>query len=303
MTENEFLLQDRLEKIKSMEAQFRLSENAYVSFSGGKDSCVLSMLFDLALPGNKIPRVFFNTGLEYRQIRSFVEQLKTNDGRFSIVKSKENVCDIWRKFGYPMKSKQHSHILHIYQNSGKTISVKKYLQETPGNMKFVCPKKFRHQFTPDFKIKVSDMCCNKMKKKTARDYETECGLTIAITGMRASEGGQRSNLSKCAVFSQNEKLKRFSPLLVVPDSFVEWFVEKFEVELCELYKPPFNFRRTGCIGCPYALDVGKELEVLRKYDNRTFDFAINLWKPIYGEYARLGYRGLDNILGGRNNAY
>lgn len=30
MTENEFLLKDRIAKIKSMEEQFRLTENAYI---------------------------------------------------------------------------------------------------------------------------------------------------------------------------------------------------------------------------------------------------------------------------------
>lgn len=189
MNENEFILNDRISKIKAMDLQHNLSENAYISFSGGKDSCVLSRLFDLALPGNKIPRVFFNTGLEYRQIRSFVEGLEDKDKRFQVVKSKENVSEIWRKFGYPMKSKQHSHILHVYQNSGKTISVKKYLKEMPGNMKVTCPKRFKYQFTDEFKIKVSDMCCNKMKKKTARDYERDSGFSIAITGIRAGEGG------------------------------------------------------------------------------------------------------------------
>ena len=39
-----------------------LENNAYISFSGGKDSTILHYLIDLALPNNKIPRVFINTG-------------------------------------------------------------------------------------------------------------------------------------------------------------------------------------------------------------------------------------------------
>lgn len=83
-------------------------------------------------------------------------------------------------------------------------------------------------------------------------------------------------------------------MLVVPDSWVEWFVDKFGVELCELYAPPFNFQRTGCVCCPYGLDVGKELETLCEHDARSFDFALRLWKPVYDEYAKLGYRGIKN---------
>lgn len=68
MTENEFMLADRIAKIKSMDEQYDLENNSYISFSGGKDSTVLSHLIDEALPNNKIPRVFFNTGIEYNDI-------------------------------------------------------------------------------------------------------------------------------------------------------------------------------------------------------------------------------------------
>lgn len=74
MTENEFLLQDRITKIKSINELYNLNENAYVSFSGGKDSTVLHFLLDEALPGNKIPRVYLNTGIEYKKVVAFVER-------------------------------------------------------------------------------------------------------------------------------------------------------------------------------------------------------------------------------------
>lgn len=74
MTENEFLLADRITKIKSINEQYDLEHNAYISFSGGKDSTVLSRLLDEALPGNHIPRVFINTGIEYKMLVAFVER-------------------------------------------------------------------------------------------------------------------------------------------------------------------------------------------------------------------------------------
>jgi 3'-phosphoadenosine 5'-phosphosulfate sulfotransferase (PAPS reductase)/FAD synthetase len=74
MTENEFLLADRIQKIKSMNELYDLENNAYISFSGGKDSTVLSHLIDEALPNNHIPRVFINTGIEYKLLVAFVER-------------------------------------------------------------------------------------------------------------------------------------------------------------------------------------------------------------------------------------
>ena len=63
MLTNEFILQDRLQKIKQIINQYG-EENFYISFSGGKDSTVLSALVDLALPNNQIPRVFADTGIK-----------------------------------------------------------------------------------------------------------------------------------------------------------------------------------------------------------------------------------------------
>lgn len=74
MTENEFMLSDRITKIKSINDLYDLEHNAYISFSGGKDSTVLSHLVDEALPDNKIPRVYLNTGIEYKDIVTFVER-------------------------------------------------------------------------------------------------------------------------------------------------------------------------------------------------------------------------------------
>lgn len=74
MTENELLLADRIAKIKSINELYDLENNAYISFSGGKDSTVLSHLIDEALPNNRIPRVYFNTGIEYKAIVNFIER-------------------------------------------------------------------------------------------------------------------------------------------------------------------------------------------------------------------------------------
>lgn len=69
-------------------------ENFYISFSGGKDSTVLHHLIDEAIPDNKIHRVFINTGIEYNEIRRFVEKLTENDCRFVIFNSGVNIKEM-----------------------------------------------------------------------------------------------------------------------------------------------------------------------------------------------------------------
>lgn len=65
------------------------------------------------------------------------------------------------KYGYPFKSKEHSLYLSVFQNSGETKTVNKYLNK--GN-RFECPQKLKYQFSEDFKIKISNRCCYKLKK-------------------------------------------------------------------------------------------------------------------------------------------
>lgn len=118
MTENEFLLQDRLNVIRDTINKYG-EENFYLSFSGGKDSTVVHHLLDMALPENKIPRVFSNTGIEYKanvdHVRSFV------DGRFVIIPPSKNIPETLEKVGYPFKSKLYSEHYSIYRKHKEAI--------------------------------------------------------------------------------------------------------------------------------------------------------------------------------------
>ena len=63
VSEYDFLLSDRVQKIIQISEEYGLEKNGYVSFSGGKDSTVLHHLIDFALPGNKIPLITKVLGL------------------------------------------------------------------------------------------------------------------------------------------------------------------------------------------------------------------------------------------------
>ena len=294
--DNELLLFDRIEVIKATNQKYDLEHNAYLSFSGGKDSTILHYLLDMALPNNKIPRVFIDTGIEYTKIREFVMGLAKNDDRFVIIKPSQPIKPMLEKYGYPFKSKAHSHNLAIYQHGGMQKCIRVYLgkEETKNGKKgmFKCPKELEYQFTPEFKIKCSDLCCKKMKKEPASKWAKANNKTITITGMRSQEGGSRSKLG-CIITDKQGGIKKFHPLVKVNDEWEEWFVDHTEREsriLCELYYPPYNFKRTGCVGCPFALHLQDELETLERLLPNQRRQAEYIWKPVYDEYRRLGYR-------------
>lgn len=158
MTDEEgmFILNDRISKLQSIVEGFsslgEFERTTYISHSGGKDSCVLSAIVDMALPKNNLKRIYNNTGIDYPQAVKFVRKLAKNDSRFLIIPPKKNVKKTLDQVGYPFKSKQHSHNLLIYKNNWqkceyykkKLLTTKKDLldrvqkgQATHGDCKYI----------------------------------------------------------------------------------------------------------------------------------------------------------------------
>lgn len=281
----ELTLYDRIEVIKQVINKYG-EENFYLSFSGGQDSTILHHLLDKAIPGNRIPRVFLNTGIEYLKIVEFVKKLAATDNRFVIVAPSKPIKTILEEYGYPFKSKEHSAKLREWQAGNRdTASMKKYL----GEGRFSCPKILRYQFSDDFDLKVSQFCCHKLKKEPAKKWARENGRSIVITGMRKEEGGQRGHLS-CILTDKNGNVTKFHPLAVVSEDWIEEFRERERVEVCELYLEPYNFKRTGCAGCPFNLELEDQLETMAIYLPAEKRRCEIIWSKVYTEYRRIGFR-------------
>lgn len=291
MTENEFLLQDRLAKIKSVIEKYG-EENFYLSFSGGKDSTVLSALLDIACPGNKIPRVYANTGIEYCLILEFVEREREREHPWELVILTPSVPikPMLEKEGYPFKSKQHAKWVDMFQRNGRTQSIENYLQSEKADKTLYrpCPNCLKYQFSDDFRIRISDKCCLNMKEKPLDSWAKENKKMYSIVGVMREEGGRRTQ-AQCLAFKSN-KLYHFQPLAPITKEWEKWFIEAYNVDICEIYKPPYNFNRTGCKGCPFALHLQQELDTLEKFFPAERKQCEIIWKPVYDEYRRLGYR-------------
>ena len=286
----ELILFDRIEIIKSANKKYDLENNAYISFSGGKDSTILHYLIDMALPNNRIPRVFINTGIEYNYIVEFVNELASKDDRFVILKPTQAIKPMLEKVGYPFKSKEHSNYLSVYQHIGESKTVDRYLNPSEKRKKYGCPTFLKYQFTKEFKLKISNLCCFKLKKEPIKKWQMQNNRSITLTGMRKEEKGTRTNIQGCIITDKANKVVKFHPLLVVNDDFETWFIDKYNIKLCKLYYEPFNFKRTGCKGCPYSLDLQDQLTIMNIYLSNERKQCEMIWEPIYNEYRRLGYR-------------
>lgn len=291
MTDNEILLQDRVQKIQQIINQYG-EENFYLSFSGGKDSTVLSWLIDHAMPNNKIPRVYADTGIELNMVRDFVFDMAKRDDRVVIIKPSKPIKQTLDNEGYPFKSKGHSVYVDLYQRKGKTKSVIQYLGESKNKTqwaaRFSCPNMLRYQFSEDFKLKVSDNCCHRLKTEPLAIWQHENNKPYSIVGIMQAEGGRRSG-AQCLAFNGN-KLKAFQPLAIITKEWEEWLIKEYNIDICDIYKPPYNFERTGCKGCPFTPWLQKDLDTLEKFFPNERKQCETIWKPVYDEYRRLGYR-------------
>lgn len=292
MTDNELLLQDRVEKIRQVISKYG-EDSFYLSFSGGKDSTVLSALIDLALPNNKIPRVYANTGIELNMIKDFVVELQKTDDRIVIIKPTVPIKQMLEKDGYPFKSKEHARYVMKYQAKGFDYkSVRAYTKKEntlSGKPIFrPCPKKLMYQFTEENTLKISDLCCVNLKEKPLSEYAKKYNKNIGITGIMADEKGRRNKAS--CLLSINGKVKLFQPLVPVTKDWEDWLIDKYNIKICDIYKEPYNFTRTGCKGCPFALHLQKELDTLEEFFPNERKQCEIIWKPVYDEYRRIGYR-------------
>lgn len=299
--DNEFLLQDRIQKIQQIVNKYG-EENFYISFSGGKDSTVLHYLIDMALPGNQIPRVYANTGIELNMVRDFVLDMKENDARIQIIKPKTPIKQMLEAEGYPFKSKAHAQTVEHYQKRNEmTRWVSRYLRlELNENDKkfpprFSCPDILRYQFSDSFDLKISDKCCKRLKEDPLKEWQKENNKPYGILGLMREEGGRRER-AVCLAFKGDE-LKNFQPLVAITKEWEEWFIEEYNIKICDIYYPPYSLKRTGCKGCPFAPDLQNQLDMFEQFFPNERKQCEIIWGPVYKEYRRIGYRLKDSETG------
>ena len=138
-------------------------DNVYVSFSGGKDSTVLSHLVkevEEEYPEHKaIPLVFCNTGLEYPELVNFVKKQRD----LVMIRPKLSFKEVIEKWGYPCVSKETSERIYAYRNYNISDERRKSLINSPNAYRRI-PKKWQYLINADFEV--NSMCCKVMKKKT-----------------------------------------------------------------------------------------------------------------------------------------
>lgn len=258
-------------------------DGLYISFSGGKDSCVLTHLIR-EVCGYNIKCVFCNTGLEYPEVVNHVKTFNNLD----IIKPKLTFREVIEKYGYPVVSKEQSNYIYRVRNTKSEGEFNKYfhgINRDGSKTQFKVADKHRYLINSPFKI--SDKCCDKLKKDPFKKYEKETGK-IPILGVLASESRQRLRMYlKDGCNALNNKRVKSTPLGFWNEQDILEYIYKYNIKIPSVYGDvKFNGdyyltgeQRTGCIFCMYGLESeNNRFQRLKKTHPKLYNYCINKLK-------------------------
>lgn len=242
-------------------------DQCYVAFSGGKDSTVLLHLVWSINP--RIPAVFVDTGLEYPEIREFV---KTFGDRVVWLKPKMPFNQVIEKYGYPVVSKEQSQFLSEIRT---TKSPKLKNTRMNGNSAGRGKISDKWKFLIDAPFKISDRCCDVMKKHPCKQYEKETGRSVFLGTMACESQLRQQKYHREGCNGFDAKRPTSTPLSFWSDDDIWMFLAVNEFPYAKIYD--MGEDRTGCMFCMYGCHKDPVNRFQRMYNGhpKQWNYCIN----------------------------
>ena len=249
----------------------KMQGDVYISFSGGKDSTVLLHLVRELYPD--VPAVFVDTGLEYPEIKAFV-----NDSHnVTTIRPKMGFREVLEKYGYPVVSKEQSHYIDLVRNTKSEILRNKHLlgiNRDGSKTQFTISKKWKYLIDAPFKI--SDRCCDVMKKRPFKKYERESGRKPFIGNMVTDSilRGKVYLKNGCNAFGGNRP--KSTPMAFWLEEDVWAYIKSRNLQYCSIYD--HGITRTGCMFCMFGVHLEKgqnRFQLMHESHPKLWDYCIN----------------------------
>ena len=228
------------QRIRAFSSHF--SHQTYVSFSGGKDSLVLLDLVRSLYPST--PAVYFDTGLEWPELREFVFTVPN----LVVIKPRKTFKQVIETNGYPVVSKEIAQKIYEIRNSNSQKLIDKRPKgDNNGNGKL--SDKWHFLLKAPFDI--SHRCCYVMKKAPAASYERITG-NRPFVGLRADESSLRMTSylkTGCNAFSGKRPMSL--PIAFWTDEDIWAYIKQKNLSYPSIYDR--GYRQTGCMFCMFGV--------------------------------------------------
>ena len=276
------LLKDKIRFTKRRITEWveHFGENGcYVSFSGGKDSTVLLYIVRSLYPD--IEAVFVDTGLEYPEIRQFVKSFHT----VTILRPEMRFDKVLEKYGYPIVSKEVSECIDQARKYLKDNKHYKYRMDKLNGKKSShnCPQ---WKFLLDAPFKISNKCCNVMKKKPAHDYHKKSGKVPFIATMAEESRLREQHYLQSGCNGFKNKIPTSTPIAFWTEQDVLQYIYENKLPIASVYGEVIKgdkyyttgCQRTGCMFCGFGCHLEKypnRFQRLAETHPKQYDYIIN----------------------------
>lgn len=263
---------------------FAEHERIMISVSGGSDSDCIVHLVCTYFPEflDKCYFVFVNTGLEYAATKRHIVELEE---RYGIVIDRirgRSVVSVVKEFGVPMLNKMKAHFLDLYVRGYP--SGEKYVMydgiKSYHAMQFTENQKKLAVYLKENGIKVSSKCCDLSKKKPLKLYTKQHNIDLNVTGERQAEGGRRALCHKSCFEEHKDGTHKYMPLWWWSNDVKDTFKQAEGIRYSDCYEV-YGMRRTGCVGCPFSINIADDLQAMLEYEPQLFKACMNVFGKAY----------------------
>lgn len=280
----------------------------YCSRSGGKDSDVLGHIVKEMYPD--VPHVYINTGLEWKSVQDHGREVADK-----VLYPEMNFLEVIQKYGYPVISKEVSAAVYEARSKPDGVMASKFKKDSEHNVKYPQFSLERYAYLLDAPFKISDMCCDVMKKHPAALYEKETGRKPIIATIVSESRLRKTRWYRhgCNAFESKRPIS--APLSFWTEDNILQYIVQNNIQLADVYGEvvterdgfqyyPIGFeehitttgaKRTGCVWCLFGTSQdSKKFQRLKENEPKRYEYVMGGGEFVDGMWTAnkegLGYR-------------